>query len=79
MTVECFSIIFPATINSVLFLNSPPPPPFLLQRLVEAAEEAHLQHDEDPDLQVFASPSDFGHKDVFEFNALTNRCCKLNI
>lgn len=32
-------------------------PPSLLQRLVEAAEEAHLQHDEDPDLQVLASPA----------------------
>lgn len=27
-----------------------------LQRLVEAAEEAHLQHNEDPDLQVLVLP-----------------------
>lgn len=34
------------------------PPPLVspLQRLVEAAEEAHLQHNEDPDLQVLVLP-----------------------
>lgn len=30
----------------------PPTPPPLSQRLVEAAEEAHHQHEENPDLQV---------------------------
>lgn len=38
-------------------ISSPPhipPSPYapLLQRLVEAAEEAHLQHEENPELQV---------------------------
>lgn len=55
MTLSCAGVLMLPFCAPPLVAT--PPLPYLslfslLQRLVEAAEEAHLQHEEDPELQV---------------------------